>query len=112
MAYRFGRRLWERAALSSMRELDARPDAGLSTFGKSVLRTFRAGFGFGFMLVFLQGLISWFMTPADTISLELFLDAVLAAVAGTITGGAAVVLAPLVAREAPSEQGEIPAELP
>jgi hypothetical protein len=97
MAWRFGRRLWERAAVKGMRDLGKRP---------SLRKRITAGFGFGFALVFLQALITWFMTPAPTLIEEILIDAFHGSIAGTVTGVFSMLLAPLVGRQAPSNEEE------
>jgi len=62
-----------------------------------------AGFAFGFTLVFLQGLISWFMTPAPTLWLELYYDVVNALWCGAVAGTLSVGLGPLLCRKAPAD---------
>ena len=57
----------------------------------------------GFTLVFLQGLISWFMTPAPTLWLELYYDVVNALWGGAIAGTLSVGLGPLLCRKAPAD---------
>lgn len=110
IAWRFGRRLWERAALAGMRDLGRRPSLRkrLRTGVKSLFRSFSAGFGFGFTLVFLQALITWFMTPAPTFLQELLWDGFHATIAGTITGTMGMMLGPLVGRAAPAAPQLLP----
>lgn len=109
-AWRTGRRLWERASLAGMKDLGRRPSLRkrVRTMMRSVFRSFSAGFGFGFTLVFLQALITWFMTPAPTIFQELLWDAYHATLAGTVSGAMGVMLAPLVGRSAPSPTNLLP----
>lgn len=92
LAYALGRRTWERAALSALRD---KRRTGRSS---ALARAFSAGFGFGFVLVFLQTLLTWFMTPAPTLGLELLIDAIHATWGGLISGALSVALAPLLAR--------------
>jgi hypothetical protein len=108
MAWRFGRKLWERAAVKGMRDLGKHPSLRkrMRTAVRSVARSFGAGFGFGFALVFTQALITWFMTPAPTLILELLIDARDGFWAGIITGFFSMLLAPLVGRQAPSNEEE------
>jgi hypothetical protein len=103
IAWKIGRRLWERAALKGMKDNGSSPSLmkRLGAFRKGLVRSMVAGFGFGFTLVFLQGLISWFMTPAPTLGLELYLDTLVAAVGGVLAAGASTVLTPLVSRPPP-----------
>lgn len=102
-AWRVARRLYEKAALRGMRDLGAAPSPRERATGlvRSAGRGFVAGFGFGFALVFLQGLVTWFMTPAPTFAMELFLDARLAAAAGVLTGTMGAMLAPMLSRPVP-----------
>ncbi len=108
VAWRFGRRLWERAAVRGMRDLGKRPSLRkrMRTAMRSVARSFSAGFGFGFGLVFLQALITWFMTPAPTLIEELLIDAFHGSIAGLVTGSFSMLLAPLIGRQAPSNEEE------
>lgn len=105
LAWKVARKMFERAALKGMR------DAGhskvsllkrIALLPVGAIRAGVAGFAFGATLMFLQGLISWFMTPAPTIALELFGDALYAVYAGMITGTASMMLAPMVAAPPPS----------
>lgn len=109
IAWKLGRRLWEQAALAGMRDLGRRPTLRrrLRTLMRGLFRSFGAGFGFGFTLVFLQALITWFMTPAPTLVEELLIDAFHGGLAGTVTGAMGMLLGPLVARPMPGvdEQG-------
>jgi hypothetical protein len=103
IAWKVGRRLWEKAALAGMKDNGSSPTLlrRMNAFRRSLVRTMIAGFGFGFTLVFLQGLISWFMTPAPTLGLELYLDAMIGAVGGLIAAAGSTVLTPLVSRPPP-----------
>lgn len=106
IAWRVGRRLWEKAALAGMKDLGKRPSLRrrVKTAFRSIARSFGAGFGFGFTLVFLQALITYFMTPAPTLIAELMIDGFHATLAGLISGGMGVMLAPLVGRPAPEAE--------
>jgi H+/Cl- antiporter ClcA len=74
----------------------------VSLWPRALMRSATAGFGFGFTLVFIQGLISAFMTPLPTIGAELFWDATLGAALGAVAGlVSAVVLTPMVLRPPP-----------
>lgn len=110
IAWRTGRRLWERAALAGMKDLGRRPTLRrrMRTMFRSIFRSFSAGFGFGFTLVFLQALITWFMTPAPTLLQELLWDAYHATLAGTVSGTMGMMLAPLIGRSAPSNTPLLP----
>lgn len=103
IAWKVGRKLWERASVAGMRDLGQRPSfrKRLNVMGRSLFRAFNAGFGFGFSLVFLTTLITWFMTPAPTLAAELLFDLRDGAMIGTITGCVSMMLAPLVARGIP-----------
>lgn len=101
LSWRFGRTLWQSAALKgelvARREAQERkPPSRFSRWLGGVGRSFSAGFGFGFSLVFLQGLVSWFLTPAPTFGLELAIDLAVGVQGGLITGTAATLLAPAV----------------
>jgi hypothetical protein len=102
LAWKVGRRLFEDATLRGMIERGRRPGKRLAVLLRSIFRAMVAGYGFGFTLVFLQGLISAFMTPLPTLGAELFWDAFDGSVAGTIAAGISASLAPLLARDAPS----------
>lgn len=92
-AFGAARRSWQRAALSTMRQrLRRRGNAG------ALRRSFAAGFGFGFLLVFLQALLTWFMTPAPTFGQELLIDAWHATLGGLLSGTLSTVLAPVIGR--------------
>lgn len=118
VAWKFGRWLWERAALKGMRDLGRRPSLKrrMKTALKSMGRSFGAGFGLGFTLVFLQALITWFMTPAPTLIGELMTDALHGSYAGIASGFFSVLLSPLVGRRAPTKEslteGSTPLALP
>lgn len=74
------KRALEDAALASMAatrgedEGTRRRTAALA----GVLHSFKAGFTGGFLLLFLQGLMSWFLTPAASLAQEVVLDATVA----------------------------------
>lgn len=106
LAWRVGRALFERSTLAGMRE--NRRGASLrrrvSAWLKGAGRSYASGFGFGFTLTFLQGLISWFMTPAPTLGQELMIDLMFGTWCGMLAGGAAVVMTPLVIQPAPVDE--------
>ncbi|MBI2375091.1 MAG: hypothetical protein HYV07_13930 [Deltaproteobacteria bacterium] len=102
LAFRLSRRLWERAALGGMRDLEVAPHRPLMAIRRAFNRSMAAGFGFGFTLVFLQGLVSWFMTPAETILGELAIDFVFGLGGGVIGAITATALTPMVMQPAPS----------
>ena len=100
IAWKVGNALYRKAAIGSISDAQERGALfpKLGRYIKSGARTFMAGHGFGFTLVFLQGLITYFMTPAPTLALELFLDFYYASIAGVFSGLAAMfVLTPWVA---------------
>ena len=103
LAWWSGRALWQRASLRGMASLGRRPSVGqrLAGLAQGVFSGFCAGFGFGFVLVFLQGLLTWFMTPADTLVAEVLLDALFAARLGLVTGVFGGLMAPLVSMPEP-----------
>jgi hypothetical protein len=103
IAWRIGRKLWEKAALQGMKDNGPYPSLlkRMNAVRRGLVRSMVAGFSFGFTLVFLQGLISWFMTPAPTLGLELYLDALIGAMGGVLAAGASTVLTPLVSRPPP-----------
>ncbi len=113
LAWRVGRRSWERAALAGMVDTGRKPSPRrrFRSFGRGVFRSFAAGYSFGFTLVFLQALMTWFMTPAPTLAMELLLDLYHGAVAGLISGGMSVILAPLASRKVPDATEALPAHL-
>jgi hypothetical protein len=98
IAWRVSRRLWERASLRGMRD---RLRKRRFVPGRSIRRSFGAGFGLGFTLIFLQALLTWFMTPASSFGLELLIDAYHATLGGLASGGLATLLAPLLRRGVP-----------
>ena len=106
LAWRIARTLFEKSAMAGMR--DHRAGSSLRRRSLAWLRgagrSYASGFAFGFTLTFLQGLISWFMTPAPTLGAELVMDFVLATWAGMFTGGTAVMMTPLLTRPAPTEE--------
>ncbi len=110
LAWFIGRRLWENAAVQGMKDhMGAMtPRKRVRGFAMALVRSFGAGFGFGFTLMFLQALITWFMTPADTLFLELMYDLYDGIVMGTMTGVMGTMLAPLVGRPAPEENAGLP----
>lgn len=103
LAWKVGRRLYESATINSMQDAErSGPLASVLRWSNSTARTFGAGFGFGFTLIFLQGLITWFMTPASSLALELYLDLYLALVGGGLLGMVSTVVSPLVATSGPA----------
>lgn len=112
-AWSFGRRLWEKAALQGMKELgpNPSPQQQLRTLSAGMLRGMAAGAGMGFSLVFLQALISWFMTPADTIVQEIILDLVHGSMGAVLGATVGAVFGPLVGRAAPGSSTPPPARL-
>ena len=88
------KRALENAALGSMAATTGNNEAARSRRAawSGVVRSFCAGFTGGFSLLFLQGLLSWFLTPAPTLAQELFLDVRFAATYGVLFG---VIAAPL-----------------
>lgn len=103
IAWKVGRRLWERAALAGMRDLGPSPPLArrVAVLPRALLRSAGAGFGFGFTLVFLQGLISAFMTPEPTLVGELIADGAFAAILGSIAGSVSAVFTPFVSQPPP-----------
>lgn len=111
VAWKVGAGLWEDASLAGMRDVGKRPTMKrrLRALAKSLVRGFGAGFGFGFTLVFLQGLMTYIfgLNPAPTLLAELASDAYVGTIAGAVSGTFGMLLAPMVARGAPSvEEGE------
>lgn len=104
IAFMVGRKLYQNGALGVMKYLGSNPDSSrqLKSWFRAMLAAFGAGFGFAFTLTFLQGLISWFMTPAPTLFLELWMDVTNAASAAWWTGCISSVMWPLLCRKAPS----------
>lgn len=111
--WRWGRRLWERAALQGMKELGPNPtqQQQLRTLSSGMLRGMGAGAGMGFSLIFLQGLISWFMTPAPTLGAELVLDLLYGIWGAGVGATLGAVFGPLVGRAAPRVSAPPPAAL-
>ena len=96
------RRSWQRAALSTMRQRMRRHrNVG------ALRRSFTSGFGFGFLLVFLQALLTWFMTPAPTLGQELLIDLWHATLGGLLSGTLSTVLAPMIGRSPGNEPGAL-----
>lgn len=110
VAWKVGSKLWEDASLAGMRDVGKRPSVRrrLRALGKSVVRGFGAGFGFGFTLLFLQGLMTYIfgLNPAPTLMAELASDAYVGTIAGAVSGTFGMLLAPMVARGAPSVEEE------
>ncbi len=98
IAWKVARRLYEDASIESIRDAEhSGAFGGLKRWSGGTARSFAAGFGFGFTLLLLQGLISWFFTPAPSFFLELFLDTYYALIGGLLSGGVSVLLAPVIA---------------
>ncbi|MBI4815732.1 MAG: hypothetical protein HY791_05730 [Deltaproteobacteria bacterium] len=100
-AFKLSRRLWESAALSGMRDLEVAPHRPLVALQRAFKRSIGAGFAFGFSLVFLQGLISWFMTPAPTLLAELAIDTLFGIGGGMVAAVTATAMAPLALQPPP-----------
>lgn len=103
-AWKLARKAFERASLLGMRDARANKNSlvkRMASLPVSAMRAGIGGFAFGFTLLFLQGLISWFMTPLPTIGQELYWDAALAVWAGLVTGSASGLLAPFLSRPPP-----------
>lgn len=110
IAWRVGTKLWEEAALAGMRDIGNKPTLKrrLKALFRGLMRGFGAGFGFGFTLVFLQGLLTWFINPAPSLGLELLSDIFHGAGGGLVGGMFGMLLAPLLARGTPSvERAEL-----
>lgn len=103
MAWLVGRRLFQNGSLSVMKYLGTNPSGGkqAKSWFRAMAAAFFAGFGFGFALTFVQGLISWFMTPAPTLWLELYMDVTNAFWAALPAGLVSSVMWPLLCRRAP-----------
>src|SRR5262245_16919272 len=82
------KRSLENGALAAMASTGGDSDGARSRSAAfhGFLRSFAAGFKGGFALLFLQGLMSWFLTPAATIGQELILDTALALQVGVAMG--------------------------
>lgn len=104
LAFMVGRKLYQNGAFSVMKYLGSNPDSSrqVKSWVWAMIFAFTAGFGFAFTLTFLQGLISWFMTPAPTLFLELWMDVTNAATAAVKAGFLSTVMWPLLCRKAPS----------
>lgn len=111
--WRLGRRMWERAALQGMKELGPTPSQQqqLRTLSSGMLRGMGAGASMGFALVFLQGLISWFMTPAPTLGAELLIDVFWGMWGAGVGATLGAVFGPLVGRAAPAVSAPPPSAL-
>lgn len=103
LAWRLGRKMWDRAALQGMKELGDKPtpQQQLRTLSAGMVRGMAAGAGMGFSLVFLQALISWFMTPAPTLGLELTWDLFHGSMGAAVGAMAGAIFGPLASRPAP-----------
>src|SRR5262249_8638894 len=66
------RRVLRRGARSLLRRLSN--SYGIACLPLALLWMAAGGFAFCFTVTFLQGLLSWFMTPAPTLLLEMYLD--------------------------------------
>jgi hypothetical protein len=110
LAWAAGRRLFQNGVLSNMKYLGANPPMERRAKGwvRAALTGAIAGFGAMFVLNFLQGLISWFMTPAPTLMMELYLDVYNAVNAGVWAGGLGAVLFPLLSRSVPARGSALP----
>ncbi|MBI4863119.1 MAG: hypothetical protein HY815_23065 [Candidatus Riflebacteria bacterium] len=110
LAWSVARDLFQKSVTSSMQALGPSPTIeqrareSIKGIGKSYL----VGFSAAFTLVFLQGLISWFMTPAPTIWLELWLDLKDALYLAVYGGAVTASIGPLLAPKVPSSSGELP----
>ena len=109
LAWMVGRKLYQQGTLSVMKYLGASPDGSrqVKSWMWAMLMAFGAGFGFMFTLTFIQGLISWFMTPAPTLWLEIYMDITNAAEAAVRAGFFSSVMWPLLCRKAPSANMEL-----
>jgi hypothetical protein len=113
LAWRVGTRLWEDASVGGMRDIGKKPNLKrrFRALVKGLFRGFGAGFGFGFTLVFAQLLLSWFVSPAPTLAMELASDLSWATGCGMVGGTFGMLLAPLLAQGAPSvERAELEAQ--
>ena len=110
IAWYVGRKMWERAALQGMKDHVGRLTVRkrVRGFFRALGRSFGAGFGFGFTLVFLQALLTWPLTPAPTLGLELLYDFSHATILGTMFGLMGTMLAPMIGRAAPEERAGLP----
>ena len=95
-----GRRVYQSAMVWVMKNLGSNPDSGghLKSWMRAIVGAFGAGFAFSFTMTFLQGLISWFMTPAPTLWLELYMDVANAFQAACYAGMISSVMWPLLCR--------------
>lgn len=100
IAWGVAQRLFEDAAIESIHDAEHEKESPLGSLQRwtgGTARSFVAGFGFGFTLLFLQGLISWFMTPESSLMMELFLDAYNATIGGLVSGGVSMLVSPVIA---------------
>jgi hypothetical protein len=109
IAWMAGRRMYQNGMLWVMKNLGANPDSGqhIKSWARAMFAAGCAGFAFAFVLTFLQGLISWFMTPAPTLMLELYMDVTNAFTAALMPAGISAVFWPLICRKAPTTQIEL-----
>ena len=98
-----GKKLWEKASLQGMKELGSSPTATqqLRAVSGGLIRGMSAGAGMGFTIVFLQMLITWFMTPAPTLFLELIADLQTGMVGAAVGASVGALLGPVVSRSVP-----------
>lgn len=105
IAFMVGRKLYQQGSVSVMKYLGHNPDSAtqMKSWILAVIMAACAGFGLAFTLTFLQGLISWFMTPAPTLWLELWMDVTNAATAAVLPAAiSGAAMWPLLCRKAPS----------
>ncbi len=110
IAWRVGSHLWEDASLAGMRDVGKKPTIKrrLKALFRGLFRGYGAGFGFGFSLLSLQGLVSLLFGLNPSISLIEVLQGGI--MGGAMAGTFGMLLAPMVARGAPSvEDDERPA---
>jgi hypothetical protein len=110
LAWSLGRELFRSNVASNMAALGPAPTLAQrgrrmawSTGGCAL-----AGFAAAFTLVFLQGLISWFMTPAPTLALELWYDFIDALKMAVLGGAGTAMLGPLLTVKLPGSSEALP----
>lgn len=103
VAWKVGRRLWEQSALEGMKELGSHPTPArqLRALSTGMVRGMTTGAAMGFTLVFSQALISWFMTPAPTLGMELVIDLFHGSLGASVGAVAGAIFGPLASRPAP-----------
>lgn len=104
VAWAVGRSLYKKTKLRVMAHLGNKPTPKdhFTSWFVAAAGSFGAGAGFGFTLTFLQGLISWFTTPASSVGMEIFIDATAGLNAALTAGMVSAMFLPLMCGKAPA----------